>query len=182
MELKQLYTIVKNNFTKLAEKMPEEHYGFKAAPEIGAFGQLIAHVAEANPQLHDGEWQSQGDQSQHPNRQGRIGRRAEGVLRRLRCSLRRADRCEGQRYDRYMGSHLANGESWDKFGTKIVSMRFISVHFGSMSARTAIRRLVGTMGFGVRAFGSGLEFPSLCRIIHRDVTDTIPDRVQSGRV
>jgi len=46
-ELKQLYTIVKNNLTKLAEKMPEEHYGFKAAPEIGAFGQLIAHVAEA---------------------------------------------------------------------------------------------------------------------------------------
>jgi hypothetical protein len=65
-ELKQLYTIVKNNLTKLAEKMPEEHYGFKAAPEIGAFGQLIAHVAETNPQLHDGEWQSQGDQSQAP--------------------------------------------------------------------------------------------------------------------
>jgi hypothetical protein len=41
-ELKQLYTIVKNNLTKLAEKMPEEHYGFKAAPEIGAFGQLAA--------------------------------------------------------------------------------------------------------------------------------------------
>jgi hypothetical protein len=39
MELKQLYTIVKNNFTKLAEKMPEEHYGFKAAPEIGALRQ-----------------------------------------------------------------------------------------------------------------------------------------------
>jgi hypothetical protein len=35
-ELKQLYTIVKNNLTELAEKMPEEHYGFKAAPEIGA--------------------------------------------------------------------------------------------------------------------------------------------------
>jgi len=24
-------------------------------------------------------------------------------------------------------------ESWDKFGTKIVSMRFISVHFGSLT-------------------------------------------------
>jgi phosphonate transport system substrate-binding protein len=96
--------------------------------------------------------------------------------------------------------HLARqGETWGYFGRvresgahqrslqmilhhEIVSMRFISVHLGSMSARTAIRRLVGAMGFGVRAFGSGLEFPSLFRIIHRDVTDTIPDRVQSGRV
>jgi hypothetical protein len=34
--------------------MPEEHYGFKAAPEIGAFGQLIAHVAEA--QTRNARW------------------------------------------------------------------------------------------------------------------------------
>jgi hypothetical protein len=32
-------------------------------------------------------------------------------------------------------SHLANGKAWDKFGTKIVSMRFISVHFDSLTVR-----------------------------------------------
>src|SRR5215475_8680002 len=46
-ELKQMYTTVKNNLTKMAEKMPEEHYGFKATPEIRAFGQLVAHVADS---------------------------------------------------------------------------------------------------------------------------------------
>jgi uncharacterized damage-inducible protein DinB len=46
-ELKQMYTGVKNNLIKMAEKMPEEHYSFKATPEIRTFGQLVAHVADS---------------------------------------------------------------------------------------------------------------------------------------
>jgi len=46
-ELKQMYTGVKNNLTKAAEKMPEENYGFKPVPEIRSFGQLVAHVADS---------------------------------------------------------------------------------------------------------------------------------------
>jgi uncharacterized damage-inducible protein DinB len=46
-ELKQAYTGVKNNLTKMAEKMPEEHYSFKPVPEIRTFGQLIGHVADS---------------------------------------------------------------------------------------------------------------------------------------
>ncbi len=46
-ELKQMYTGVKNNHIKMAEKMPEEHYGFKATAEIRTFGQLVAHVADS---------------------------------------------------------------------------------------------------------------------------------------
>src|SRR6266498_417815 len=34
-----------------------------------------------------------------------------------------------------VASLLTDGESWDKFGTKIVSTRFISVHFGSLTVR-----------------------------------------------
>src|SRR5262245_51214811 len=46
-ELKGMYTRVKNNLVKMAEKMPEENYSFKATPEIRTFGQLVAHVADA---------------------------------------------------------------------------------------------------------------------------------------
>ena len=46
-ELKQMYTGVKNNLVKMSEKMPEEHYAFKAVPEIRTFGQLMAHVADS---------------------------------------------------------------------------------------------------------------------------------------
>lgn len=46
-ELKQMYTGVKNNLTKMAEKMPEENYSFKASPDIRTFGALVGHVADS---------------------------------------------------------------------------------------------------------------------------------------
>ena len=47
-EVKGSYTGIKNNFLKAAEKMPEEHYGFKATAEVQTFGQRVAHIADAN--------------------------------------------------------------------------------------------------------------------------------------
>ena len=46
-EAKQAYTNIKNNLIKMAEKMPEEHYGFKATADVRTFGQLVGHVADA---------------------------------------------------------------------------------------------------------------------------------------
>lgn len=45
-ELKQNYGFIKNNLLRMAEKMPEEHYGFKPAPEIRSFGEAVAHTAD----------------------------------------------------------------------------------------------------------------------------------------
>jgi uncharacterized damage-inducible protein DinB len=44
---KGIYTIVKTNVLKAAEKMPEANYSFKPTPEVRSFGQLIGHVADA---------------------------------------------------------------------------------------------------------------------------------------
>jgi uncharacterized damage-inducible protein DinB len=46
-ELKQSYTNIKNNLTKMAEKMPEENYGFTATADVRTFGELVGHVADA---------------------------------------------------------------------------------------------------------------------------------------
>jgi uncharacterized damage-inducible protein DinB len=46
-EAKQAYTGIKNNMTRMAEKMPEENYSFKPTPDIRAFGELVAHVADS---------------------------------------------------------------------------------------------------------------------------------------
>ncbi len=46
-ESKQLFGMVKNNFVALAEKMPDEGYGFKASSDIRTFGQIVAHIADA---------------------------------------------------------------------------------------------------------------------------------------
>jgi uncharacterized damage-inducible protein DinB len=44
---KGLYSIIKTNLTKAAEKMPEENYGFKPTPDVRSFGQIVGHVADA---------------------------------------------------------------------------------------------------------------------------------------
>jgi uncharacterized damage-inducible protein DinB len=46
-EAKQAYSNIKNNLLKMAEKMPEENYSFKATPEIRTFAQLVGHVADS---------------------------------------------------------------------------------------------------------------------------------------
>src|SRR5437016_2761614 len=45
-DARQAYTEVKTDILKSAEKMPEENYGFKPAPRVRTFGQILGHVAE----------------------------------------------------------------------------------------------------------------------------------------
>jgi uncharacterized damage-inducible protein DinB len=46
-ELKQFYTIRKGDLLKSADRMPAEDYNFKPTPDVRTFGQLIAHIADA---------------------------------------------------------------------------------------------------------------------------------------
>jgi uncharacterized damage-inducible protein DinB len=45
------YAIIKSFVTRAAAKMPEELYGFRPAPNVRSFAQLVAHVADANYRL-----------------------------------------------------------------------------------------------------------------------------------
>ena len=46
-DAKASYQLVRLNILKAAEKMPDSEYGFNPTAEVRTFGQLIAHVAEA---------------------------------------------------------------------------------------------------------------------------------------
>jgi len=46
-EAQQAWTRTKNNLVAAAEKMPEEHYSFKPAPESQSFKDLVAHTADS---------------------------------------------------------------------------------------------------------------------------------------
>jgi uncharacterized protein YciI/uncharacterized damage-inducible protein DinB len=46
--LKQFYNFNKRVIIASAEKMPAEHYGFKPAPEVRSFAELVGHVADGN--------------------------------------------------------------------------------------------------------------------------------------
>jgi uncharacterized damage-inducible protein DinB len=40
-----LYRSIRKNLIGAAEKMPEEHYGFRPTPDVRSFGEIIGHVA-----------------------------------------------------------------------------------------------------------------------------------------
>lgn len=44
---KGVYTVVKTNVVKAAEKMPEANYSFKPTPDVRNFGQIVGHIADA---------------------------------------------------------------------------------------------------------------------------------------
>jgi uncharacterized damage-inducible protein DinB len=46
-----LFQMVSGNLTKSADKVSEELYAFKPTPEVRSFGQIVAHVADANYQF-----------------------------------------------------------------------------------------------------------------------------------
>jgi uncharacterized damage-inducible protein DinB len=46
-EVKANYNNVKTNLLKAADKMSEADYDFKATPDVRTYGQLVAHVADA---------------------------------------------------------------------------------------------------------------------------------------
>src|SRR5580698_8856458 len=50
-ELKANYNNIKNNVLKGAEKMPEENYSFKPAPESRTYGEVITHIATVQAAL-----------------------------------------------------------------------------------------------------------------------------------
>lgn len=43
-----LYGMVKNNIIRSAEKVADDVYSFKPAPEVKTFAQMLGHVADAN--------------------------------------------------------------------------------------------------------------------------------------
>jgi hypothetical protein len=47
-EVKWSYTSIKNNLTKMADKMPAEDYSFRPTPDVETFARRIAHIADAN--------------------------------------------------------------------------------------------------------------------------------------
>jgi uncharacterized damage-inducible protein DinB len=46
-ETKGLYTTIKGNILKSAEKMPEAQYAFKPSPEVRNYGAVLGHIADS---------------------------------------------------------------------------------------------------------------------------------------
>ncbi|MEK7406655.1 MAG: DinB family protein [Acidobacteriota bacterium] len=50
-DTKTAWNGLKDYLVRAAAKMPEEHYGFKPAPEVKTYGQMLGHIADAQYML-----------------------------------------------------------------------------------------------------------------------------------
>ena len=50
-DAKKDYTSIKNILLKSAEKMPEDNYSFRTTPQVRTYGEMIAHIADAQTML-----------------------------------------------------------------------------------------------------------------------------------
>jgi hypothetical protein len=50
-DARQTYALVKNSLLKAADKMPAENYSFRTTPPVRTFGEMIAHVADAQVRM-----------------------------------------------------------------------------------------------------------------------------------
>ena len=46
-DARQTYALIKDSVMKAAEKMPTENYSFRTVSEVRTFGEMIAHIADA---------------------------------------------------------------------------------------------------------------------------------------
>lgn len=46
-DARQTYALIKDSLLKAADKMPAENYSFRTVSEVRTFGEMIAHVADA---------------------------------------------------------------------------------------------------------------------------------------
>ena len=100
-ELQQSWTRTKNNLLAAAEKMSEENYGFKPAPESQSFKDLVAHTADSAAGVcsgFNGERRQIGAASK--TQQGRPGGCIKRRARRMRQGVLILNRCQGDRDDR----------------------------------------------------------------------------------
>lgn len=50
-DAKNSYTSIKNILLKAADKMPEENYSFRTTPQVRTYGEMIAHIADAQTSM-----------------------------------------------------------------------------------------------------------------------------------
>jgi len=50
-DARQTYAMIKDSLLKAADKMPEDYYSFRTTPPVRTFGEMIAHVADAQVRM-----------------------------------------------------------------------------------------------------------------------------------
>jgi len=50
-DARQTYALIKDSIMRAADRMPAENYSFRSTPQVRSFGEMIAHVADAQVRM-----------------------------------------------------------------------------------------------------------------------------------
>jgi len=147
-EAQQSWARTKNNTLAAAEKMPEENYGFKPAPESQSFRDLIAHTADSAMGAcsgYNGERKNAGAAS--------MDAKAELVAA-LSAAMAECDKAYGSLTDAKAGEMIAGrGGNQSRLGSLYRNTIHIEHEYAQMAVHFRLKGLVppsseGRMGGG----------------------------------
>ena len=136
---KFFYGMMKSNVLKAAEEMPESNYSFKPVDSVRSFGQLVAHVADAQyefcaPVL--------GDTAEHPGIEKSATTKAE-IITGLKTAFAYCD----QAYDAMTDAQAPEPVKF--FGRTAAKLTVLSInnahtdeHYGNMVTYLRIKGMV----------------------------------------
>lgn len=121
-----------------AEQMPESEYGFKPAPEVRSFGQLVGHLANAQHMICA---LAMGEQSQGGRNWEEVTEKA-ALIAALRASSEVCDRAYQQSDEAAMQSGQLFGQRMTRLAMLVLNVSHDFEHYGNMVTYLRIKGLV----------------------------------------
>jgi uncharacterized damage-inducible protein DinB len=136
---KTLYGGVKGIVFRAAEKMPEEHYGFKPTEAVRTYGQIIGHIADAQYAFCS---KVLGEKNPAPNVEKTRTTKAE-LIAALKEACAYCDRAYDGLTDVTAGEMVQIfGKDTPKFGALNINLVHTTEHYGNLVTYMRMKDLV----------------------------------------
>jgi uncharacterized damage-inducible protein DinB len=129
-----VYGFVGSTLVRAAEKMPEESYSFKPSPDVRSFGQLVAHVVDAQSFICKtamGDTAAYSDETE----KGKTSKAdlvaalkasnaaCQGVFKQTDADLAKPVKMFGMSMNRFGAATIVVGHAYEHYGNMVTYMR-----------------------------------------------------------
>ena len=133
-----MYSGLKLFLIGAAEKMPEEHYGFKPTPEVRSFGQVLGHAADAQYRFCS---IALGEKNPAPNIEQTRTSKAD-LMAALKEAVAYCDRAYNGLTDAAATEMLKLGPGMPKLGVLTVNSLHTTLHYGNLVTYMRMKNVV----------------------------------------
>jgi uncharacterized damage-inducible protein DinB len=133
-----MYGGLKVFLTESAERMPEEHYGFRPTPEVRSFGEIVGHAADAQYRFCS---MVLGEAAPTPNIEKTKKTKPELVAA-LREAIAYCDRAYNGLTDAHAADVTALFGGMPKLGVLTVNGLHTALHYGNLITYMRLKQVV----------------------------------------